>query len=161
MARELMKLPASSLAKLNLDEDLRDAVERARAVTSMIARRRAERTVAAALRRVDLAALAARIANVRATGLGDPQRLHAAERWRERLIDQADGLAAFHAAYPRADHAGLAQQVADARRERSGGKPPGAARALFRRISAVLEDAATAAEVAAREAEDAEPADGT
>jgi ribosome-associated protein len=153
LAHELMKLPASALPKLGLDEDLREALARARAVTSMIARRRAERSLAGALRRVDLPSLAARIANVRATGMSEPRRLHAAERWRERLLDDEAGVAAFFAAFPTADHSGLSQQLADARRERKTGKPPGAARALFRRIIAVLEaaDAAKAEEADAKE----------
>lgn len=156
LSHALMKLPASALPKLGLDEDLREVVERARAVTSLIARRRAERSLAGALRRVNLVTLATRIENVRATGLGDPRRLHEAERWRTRLIEDETGAAAFHAAFPTADHSGLSQQIADARRERlPGGKPPGAGRALFRRISSVLEADAAAKEAAAEEAAEA------
>lgn len=150
-----MKLPASALPKLGLDESLRETVERARKVTSLIARRRAERSLAGALRRVNLVTLATRIENVRATGLGDPRRLHEAERWRTRLIDEDGGAAAFHAAFPEADHSGLSQQIADARRERMSGKPPGAGRALFRRISSTLEADAAAKDAAAEAAEEA------
>jgi ribosome-associated protein len=155
LAHALMKLPASALPKLGLDEDLRETVERARKVTSLIARRRAERSLAGALRRVNLVTLATRIENVRATGLGDPRRLHEAERWRTRLIEEEGSAAAFHAAFPDADHSGLSQQIADARRERNGGKPPGAGRALFRRISFTLGADATAKEAAAEAAAEA------
>jgi ribosome-associated protein len=154
-----MKLPASAMPKLGLDESLRETVERARKVTSLIARRRAERSLAGALRRVNLVTLATRIENVRTTGLGDPRRLHEAERWRTRLLEDEGGAAAFHAAFPDADHSGLSQQLAEARRERNGGKPPGAGRALFRRISATLEaDAAATAAAAQAAAEAAEEA---
>ncbi|HEX7839360.1 MAG TPA: DUF615 domain-containing protein, partial [Kofleriaceae bacterium] len=80
LANALMKLPASALGKMGLDEDLRDAVDRARAVTAQSARRRAERTLAGDLRRVDLAAVEARLAKVQATGTAEPQPFHLIER---------------------------------------------------------------------------------
>lgn len=155
LANTLMKLPASSLAKLGLDEDLREDVARARAVTAQIARRRAERSLAGSLRRVDLVALATRIENVRATGLGDPRRLHAAERWREQLIATDGAQAAFRTAFPTANLLPLPRLIEAARLERTSGKPPGAARALFRHITAVMD----AAEAAA--SRDAEPGEAT
>ncbi|MBK7536535.1 MAG: DUF615 domain-containing protein [Myxococcales bacterium] len=145
LANALMKLPATSLAKLGLDEDLRTELERARAVTSMIARRRAERSVAGALRRVDLVELATRMENVRVTGINDPQRLHQAERWRTRLLDEANAPEEFCASFPACDHPELLRLIDAARRERSTGRPPGAARALFRHVAALMDDAQQAA----------------
>lgn len=146
LANELMKLPASSLGKLGLDEDLRHHVDRARAVTSPVARRRAERSLAGALRRTDLGELATRLENVRTTGVGDPRQLYHAERWRARLLDEEGALAAFRAAFPTADHGAVARQLEAARQERKSGKPPGAGRALFRMISGALEVEAQRAE---------------
>ena len=141
LANALMKLPASALAKLELDEDLREVIDRARAITSMVARRRAERALAGDLRRHDLVALARRLANVHATGAAEPQLLHAAERWRTRLIEE--GLAAA-AEFPGGSVEPLPQLIAQARRERDTGKPPGAARALFRHVVTVLKAQAAA-----------------
>ena len=152
LAAALMKLPQSSLGKLGLDEDLLAAVTQARKITAMVARRRAERHLAGTLRRVDLVDLATRLENVRTTGVGDPKRLHQAERWRTRLLDEPDGPSAFRTSFPTADHQPLSRLIAEALRERTTSKPPGAARALFRHITAVLD--AEAAEVAAA-AEDA------
>ena len=135
LAHELMTLQASALDKLGLDEDLRDVVDRARAVKAHIARRRAERGLAGELRRMDIAELEARLANVQATGAADPQRFHLAERWRARMI--ADGVAAL-AEWPGGGKDPLPRLIEEAQRERATGKPPGAARALFRHIAAVL-----------------------
>jgi ribosome-associated protein len=135
LANALMKLPGSALGKLGLDEDLRASVDRARAVTAHIARRRAERTLAGDLRRIDLVALAARLAQVQTTGAAEPQQLHRVEQWRARLIE--GGLAAA-AEFPGGVAEPLPQLIASAQRERTTGKPPGAARALFRHIAAVL-----------------------
>lgn len=154
LAHSLMKLPDSSIAKLGLDEDLQLDVKRARAITAPIARRRAERNLAGILRRVDLRGLATVIENVRTTGLADPRRQHAAERWRVRLLEEAEGPAAFRAEFPTVNHKPLPRMIEDARLERSTGKPPGAGRALFRHISAVLEAAADAAEEAAERADE-------
>jgi ribosome-associated protein len=135
LANALMKLPGSALGKLGLDEDLRASVDRARAVTAHIARRRAERTLAGELRRIDLVALDARLAQVQTTGAAEPQQFHLAEQWRARLIE--GGLAAA-AEFPGGVTEPLSQLIASAQRERVTGKPPGAARALFRHIIAVL-----------------------
>lgn len=156
LARELMQLPATSLAKLGLDEELRAVVEAARRITAQVARRRAERSLAGALRRVDLDALAAKLTNVRATGVGNPQRFHLAERWRMRLLDETGAPDAFAAAHPAADHPLLLRLLDAAHRERAVGKPPGAGRALFRHIIAVLDGAERDRELAAEAAEAAE-----
>ncbi len=138
LASALMQLSASALVRLELDDELREDIERARAVTALSARRRAERNLAGVLRSVDLVDLARRLENVRTTGVSDPGRFHHAERWRTRLVEDEAAAAAFRAAYPHADHARLPALIEGARRERDTGKPPGAARALFRHVNAIL-----------------------
>ncbi|HTJ41632.1 MAG TPA: DUF615 domain-containing protein [Kofleriaceae bacterium] len=133
LARELMELPGWMLGKLELDEELHAAIEQARAVKAQVARRRAERTLAGALRGVDLRDLRERIASVRATGSVDADRQKTAERWRVRMLE-ADAVAAEFAP----DDHELLGLVARARRERDTGKPPGAGRALFRHIVEIL-----------------------
>ena len=135
LANALMKVGGSVLGKLELDDELREDVDRARAVTSPIARRRAERALAGALRRADLADLETRLANVQATGNVDARRLHLAEQWRARMIE--GGLPAA-ADFPGGTADPLPELIERARRERDTGKPPGAARALFRHIAAAL-----------------------
>lgn len=135
LASELMKLPAHAVAKLELDEDVRAAVERARAVTSQIARRRAERTLAGDLRRADLAVLARQIAEVGTAGAAETKQLHLAEHWRAKLIEEG---AAAAAELPGGADPELVRLIDAARRERDTGKPPGAARALFRHVVELL-----------------------
>jgi ribosome-associated protein len=123
------------VGNLDVDEELRDAIARARAVTSPSARRRAERTLAGDLRRVDLDALETRIANVQATGATEPRLLHLAEQWRARFINEGSAAAAE---FPGGAADPLPALIQQARREHDTGKPPGAARALFRHVFAVL-----------------------
>lgn len=135
LAHELMTLRASALGALNLDEDLREVVDRARAVTAHVARRRAERGLAGELRRVDLGDLETRLERVQTTGAAEPQRFRLAEDWRSRLIE--DGITAA-AEFPGGAVDPLPRLIEEAQRERTTGKPRGAARALFRHIVAVL-----------------------
>nr|HEX4319238.1 ribosome biogenesis factor YjgA [Kofleriaceae bacterium] len=135
LASALMKVAESALKRLELDDDLREKIDRARAVTSPIARRRAERALGGDLRRVDLADIESRLANVQQTGVVDAKRFHLAEQWRTRMIE--GGLDAA-AAFPGGTADPLPELILRARRERDTGKPPGAARALFRHIVASL-----------------------
>ena len=135
VAHELMDLNETSLDKLDLDEELRAAIDEARRVKSQIARRRAERTLAGELRHVDIADLQRRMANVAETGTADPRLFHDAERWRTRLIEEgSDAAEKFPGGYVDP----LPQLIENARRERDTGKPPGAQRALFRHVMNVL-----------------------
>jgi ribosome-associated protein len=136
LASSLMKSAATVIARLELDEDLRAAIEQARAVTSLHARRRAERSLAGELRRTnDLPGLEQQLANVMETGAAEPRLFQLAEHWRARLI--ADGLAAANE-FPGGPADPLPKLIEQAQRERATGKPPGAARALFRHVVSAL-----------------------
>jgi ribosome-associated protein len=135
LASALMKLPAHALAKLELDDDLRAAIERARAVTSQNARRRAERTLAGDLRRAELDVLERQLAAAGDASATDARQFHLAEHWRAKLIDEG---AAAAADFPGGSDDELVRLIDAARRERDTGRPPGAARALFRHVVKVL-----------------------
>ncbi len=146
LANALMKLPEPAVKKLELEDDLREAVNRARKITALIARRRAERTLAGDLRRFDLVELAAQLAKVHESANLDTELLHLAEGWRTRLIEE--GIAAA-ATFPGGPTDELTRLIDAAKRERTTGRPPGAARALFRHVVEELkappaEDAAAA-----------------
>ena len=135
LALTIMRLPESALGKLTLDDGVRAVAKRARATTALVARRREERSLAGALRRVDLTALATQIATVQAHGVADQRPVRLAERWRSRLLDEgAAAMTELCSAHPEAASAGLAGLVAGARQELTTGKPKGAGRALFRAL---------------------------
>lgn len=138
VARQLMDLSDATFARLDLDDDTRDEIATARKVSSPIARRRAERSLAGYLRGIDIADLQQRMANVEATGSADPRLFHAAERWRTRLIEEGSAAADE---FPGGNVDPLPTLIQNARRERDTGKPPGAARALFRHVMSVLKSA--------------------
>lgn len=151
LARALMELKAPVLKRLELDEGLRDAIDRARTVTALIARRRAERTLAGDLRRFDTGTLEAQLQKVH-DGNVDEQQFHLAEQWRSKLI--ADGIDAAKT-FPGGGSPELVRLIEAARKEKETGKPPGAARALFRHVAEALKVARRNAELAAAETDDA------
>ena len=131
LANTLMKLAAAKLAKLPLDEELREVVDRARAISSNIARRRAERSLAGELRRYDLADIDDQLAKLEQGAGAEVRQLHEAEKWRARLIEE--GIAAL-AEFPGGSDDRLPALIEAARRERATGLPRGAARQLFRHV---------------------------
>ena len=156
LATQLMKLAGHQIKRLKLDDELRESIVRARAVTSLIARRRAERTLAGDLRRFDFIDIAAQVDKIHETGgATDVQLFHDAEEWRARMIEE--GVAAL-ATFPTGADDEWPRMIAAARRERDTGKPPGSSRALFRKVAEVLRHQQEAEEAAA-EAADADAGD--
>jgi ribosome-associated protein len=136
----LVDLDAKRLATLDLPEALVDAIALARKVTQHEARRRQMQYIGRLMRDVD----AAPIRDALAAWAEGPQRERARfvalERWRDRVLDEPDGLQAFVAEHPGAPREALAALVADARTERARGAPPRKARALFRELKRILDD---------------------
>ncbi len=155
VAAQLMKLSDAVIRKLELGVELTDTIKRARAIPSQQARRRAERELAGELRHVNIADVQDRIAKVLETGSVETKHLHLAEQWRAKLIE--GGIAAA-ADFPGGPDDELGRHIERARAERDTGKPPGAGRALFRHIAAILK-AAMAAEATEGDANDDDESD--
>lgn len=134
-----MKLSPQAVKKVVVDEDLQASVLRAQAITSQVARRRAERTLAGDLRRHDTDELEDRLKKVQETGSADTELFHQAERWRDRFVAAVgDEHAAALAEFPGRTDDELPRLIDAARRERDTSKPPGAGRKLFRYVVEAL-----------------------
>jgi len=132
-----MDLKAPVVKRLELEEGLRDAIERARTVTAPIARRRAERTLAGDLRGFDLDEIEAALGAAEHHDNVEARRFHVIEQWRDKLVE--GGMAAAAAEdFPGEVDDELPRLVDAAQREKTTGKPPGAGRALFRHLAAIL-----------------------
>jgi ribosome-associated protein len=138
----LVELDPKAVAKLDLPEQLADAIALARTVTKHEARRRQLQFIGRLMRDVDPAPIRAAIDHHEGVDREDKAHFAAAEAWRERLLAEADAIDAFVARYPTANRAELAAMIADARAERAAGHPPHRYRALFRRIAKTMLPAA-------------------
>jgi len=138
LAEALAALGESALARVPLDEELREEVRRTRAVTSHIARKRQNQYLAKQMRKLDeeaIAAIRAALGEDRAAHARETAAMHRIEGWRERLLDDGDeALAAFVAQHPDTDRQRLRQLVRNALAERKAGKPPHAVRELYREL---------------------------
>src|SRR5690606_25929712 len=91
MARQLVELPEAVLARIGMDEDLRELVRTSRKITAQIARKRQIQYLAKHLRRLDeeaLAVIRSALQHDRAEHLREARALHAVEHWRDRLLEE-------------------------------------------------------------------------
>jgi ribosome-associated protein len=142
LAETLAALSEAELARVPLDDELREEVRRTRAVTSHIARKRQTQFLAKQMRKLGEEALEPirrALAHDREKAHREAAALHQIERWRERLLAEGDeALGEYLAAHPSADRQRLRQLVRNALAERKADRPPHAYRELFR----VLREAA-------------------
>ena len=137
----LVELDPARLATLALPERLVDAINLLRKVTKHEARRRQLQYIGRLMRDVDPAPLRVAIAAWEQGSDLERARFAAIEGWRNRLLDDPEGLDALIAAHPGTERAPLAALIADAHAERMRGAPPRKFRALFREIKRIFETA--------------------
>ena len=148
LGERLVTLPEMRLASLPLDEALRDAIVAARAVRSHEGRRRQMQFVGRLMRSADAAAIEAALAGEDTDRQRQVAAHHAAERWRDGLIDGSLRLEAWFIRFPPAndderqgESAALTRLVASARRAAGGdGADPRHSRALYRALHRWLSD---------------------
>ena len=148
LANQLVELPPTRLAKLELPDDVRDEIAHVRRITSHIARKRELAFLAKLMRRHDSTAFDA----VRAA-LGenrDRQRqetaaMHRMEALRERLLGEDGDAAASEliGQHPTVDRQHLRALIRQARVEKATpNKPPRAFRELFQLLKSLQGDEA-------------------
>lgn len=135
LAERLVALSEAQLEAVPLSDELRTLVMASRKVTQHIARKRQLQYLAKHLRRRadELPPIEAALAHDRDGGRREAARQHRLEHWRDRLVAGGDeDLSAYIATHPGADRQQLRQLVRRAHEEARLGKPPAAARELFR-----------------------------
>jgi ribosome-associated protein len=138
LGEALLGLSPARLNELDLPDRLADALAAARRITRHEARRRQVQYIGRLMREVDPGPIRARLAQWSAAPNAEKARLHAVERWRERLLSEPDALDRLCAERPDANRAQLAALLAAALAERAQGRPPRARRELYRTLNALL-----------------------
>lgn len=131
----LVRLDSSRLKALSLPERLADAIAQARSITKHEGRRRQLQYVGRLMRDVDPEPIRAALERLDSLPRAERAQFAAAERWRDRLLDDELAFTAFVAEHPGADSAELAALIHEARTERASGRPPQKLRALFRLVN--------------------------
>jgi len=140
LGEALLRVDPRRLRELDLPERLTEAIGETRRITQHEARRRQLQFIGRLMREVDPSPIRARLAEWESAPNREKARLHAIERWRERLLAEPDALSALCAQHPGADRIRLAGLVESAHREQLRGGGPRAYRELFRALGALLRD---------------------
>ena len=135
----LAELDPRRLATLELPERLVDAIALLRKITKHEARRRQVQYIGRLMRDIDPAPLREAMAVWEQGSDRERVRFAAVEGWRDRLLDDPEGLDAFVATHAGAARDVLVGLIADARAERARGAPPRKSRALFREIKRIVD----------------------
>lgn len=142
LGASLVELSAEKLTSFALPDKLLQAVLEAKRISKHGARRRQLQYIGRLMREVDAEAVRARLDEARNNSVEATARLHQAERWRTRLLEDDDALAEFLQSYGGADAQHLRTLIRNARREAEQQKPPRSFRALFQEIRQLLEPTA-------------------
>jgi len=136
----LVKLSREQLARIDMPENLREAVTDCRGITKHEARRRQMQYIGRIMRDIDAGPIAAQLAEIEAPSKRQSALFHVAERWRADLLDEPDAVARFVKEFPEADPHRLRSLADEAREERRASKPPRSYRELFHVLNALLQD---------------------
>lgn len=133
LGRELVRLDQATLDRLPLDPRLSEAVAQARKIKSHIAHKRQLQHVAGILRAIDATPIADSLEAIRMEARQLTTRHHRIEAWRDRLLAEGDAaLQELLVPGSAIEAQAIRQLVRNARLEADRGKPPAAARKLFR-----------------------------
>ncbi len=133
LAKRLIAMPDIRLNDLPLDQDIREEVEFARGINARGARKRQLMTVGKMLRQRDTHDLVDAVNNIDQNTRQINIRFHHIEAWRDKLIEANDQeLAILLEKCPGINVQTLRQLIRKAKKETKLGKPPAAARKLFR-----------------------------
>lgn len=143
LASQLVELPPSRLAKLDLPEDVRREVEITRKITAHIAHKRQLAFLAKVMRRHDdeaFAAVRAALGENREKQRQETAAMHRLEALRERLLgeDGDEATSALIEQHPGVDRQHLRALIRQARVEQATpNKPPRAFRELFQLLKSL------------------------
>jgi ribosome-associated protein len=132
LGAELVGLSVDQLKKIDLPDDLRDAVREAKRITQHEAHRRQLQYIGKLMRSIDAAPIREALDDIKGLSAAATARMHALERLRTRFLEDEKVIGEIAEAHPAADLQYLRQLRRNALREQELGKPPRAFRELFR-----------------------------
>ncbi len=139
----LVGLPKDKLNKLDLPEQLRDAINEAKRITANGATRRQMQYIGKLMREVDTAPIQEQLDRWEGKNVAENAHFHRLERWRSRLIEEETAFAEWLSQYPETDTQQLRTLIRNARREQAANKPPKSSREIFRLLREISEAASS------------------
>lgn len=135
LGEELIELPDTIVNRLDLPEQLRDAILQARRITSHGALFRQRQFIGKLMRKLDAAPIREAIDQYRLRQQSGGARFHQVEEWRDRLVREgAAAIPALQAAVPAIDVAEIGMLLSAVQRAHDEHTRKASARALFRYV---------------------------
>lgn len=146
LGAELVELSVGQLKRINLPENLFDAVRDCQKITAHGARRRQIQYLGKLMRGVDDEPIRAGLAMLRGESSAETARLHRLERFRVRLLEDEAVLSEIAALWPAVDLQHLRTLRRNALKEKENNKPPKNFRAIFQILQELDQKGAPPAE---------------
>lgn len=132
LGAELVALPVDRVKKIDIPDNLREAVREAqRMPRNDEAKRRQMQYIGKLMRSVDVEPIRQALAQVRGESAGETAKLHRLERLRSELLENEKVLQEIVASYPGIDLQHLRSLRRSALKEREQNKPPRSYRLIF------------------------------
>ena len=131
LGAELVELSVGQLKRINLPENIFDAVRECQKITAHGARRRQIQYLGKLMRSVDDEPIRAGLALLRGESSAETARLHRLERLRVKLLEDESTLSDIATLWPAVDLQHLRQLRRNALKEQEQNKPPKNFRAIF------------------------------
>ena len=136
----LVELSEVELARIDMPEELREAVIECRRITKHEGRRRQMQYIGKIMRNIDAGPIAAQLAELEAPSRRQTAVFHVAERWRDEIMGEPGAIERFMKEFPEADANRLRELAEKAREEKRASKPPRSFRDLFHVLNGLLQD---------------------
>ena len=146
LGAELVELSVGQLKRINVPENIFDAVRECQKITAHGARRRQIQYLGKLMRSVDDEPIRAGLALLRGESSAETARLHRLERLRVRLLEDEAVLTEIAAQWPGVDLQHLRTLRRNALKEKENNKPPKNFRAIFQILQELDQKGAPAAE---------------
>ena len=128
----LTELPKDRLLKLNLPDDVTQAILDTKKITANGAIRRHRQYLGRLMREIDTAPITEQLARWDGKHTAENAYFHGLERWRDRLITDSNALSEFIALHPATDSQQLRTLIRNAQKEQAANKPPKSSREIFK-----------------------------
>ena len=143
LGAELVELSVGQLKRINVPENIFDAVRECQKITAHGARRRQIQYLGKLMRSVDDEPIRAGLALLRGESSAETARLHRLERLRVRLLEDEAVLTEIAAQWPGVDLQHLRTLRRNALKEKENNKPPKNFRAIFQMLQELDQQGAT------------------
>lgn len=141
IGKELIDLPASEFSKIEMPNELREAILFAHTLKSNEAKRRHLQYIGKLMRTVEVEPIKDAIVKIKNRNSQFTAQFHKVEKWRDRLIEEGDdALQEFMEENPKADRQQLRQLIRNAQKDRNNQKNTGGEKTLFRAIQTIMQE---------------------